>query len=73
MFNVHSERSLQEVHHWYERLVQARGDNVPKALVGTADDRQGEKVISHGNAIRLAAKMGAPYYEVSAKTGKSKS
>lgn len=74
MFDVGNRASFEHVRDWYAEVCE---HVMPHAmifvLVGHKSDREldGERTVSKDEAERLAAKLGAPYVEASAKTGQN--
>lgn len=74
MFDVGNRASFEHVRDWYAEVCE---HVMPHAmifvLVGHKSDREldGERTVSKDEAERLAAQLGTPYVEASAKTGKN--
>ncbi|KAL7874482.1 hypothetical protein SRHO_G00054520 [Serrasalmus rhombeus] len=72
VFDVGNRASFERVREWHAEVCEhVRPHVVLFVLVGHKSDREeaGERVVSREEAERLAAQLGAPYVEASAKTG----
>ncbi|XP_036442855.1 ras-related protein Rab-42b [Colossoma macropomum] len=72
VFDVGNRTSFERVQEWHAEVCEhVRPHAVLFVLVGHKSDREeaGERVVSREEAERLAAQLGAPYVEASAKTG----
>ncbi|KAL7887245.1 hypothetical protein AOLI_G00049660 [Acnodon oligacanthus] len=72
VFDVGNRASFERVREWHAEVCEhVRPHAVLFVLVGHKSDREeaGERVVSREEAERLAAQLGAPYVEASAKTG----
>lgn len=68
VFDLTDSKSFQNVSVWVRELFDVCGE-VPIVIIGNKNDLAGERVVSQGEAERLARSLGAPYIETSAKTG----
>ncbi|XP_026857392.1 ras-related protein Rab-42b [Electrophorus electricus] len=72
VFDVANRASFEHVHEWYTEVCEhVKPHTVLFVLVGHKNDREeaGERVVQRAEAEKLAAQLGAPYVEASAKTG----
>ncbi len=69
VFDVLRPNTFEKLDHWIEELMENAG-SIPFAVCGNKVDLKDRK-ISNERAEQFAKKLGAPYFETSAKTGES--
>jgi len=69
VFDVLRSETFERLSYWIEEMQQTAG-SIPFVLCGNKVDLKGRKVTKK-QAEEYAKKVGAPYYETSAKTGES--
>lgn len=68
VFDITDRKSFNDIEDWVNEAEQYV-PNVPRVLVGNKIDLTEERVVSRSEGAALAEKLGARYYETSAKTG----
>lgn len=66
VFDITDLESFQKANKWIGELKQARGDNVFIVLAGNKCDLVDKRVVDKNDALKLASKYNAPYFETSA-------
>ncbi|KAK6291177.1 hypothetical protein J4Q44_G00384200 [Coregonus suidteri] len=72
VFDLTNRASFEHVQEWHAEVCEhVKPHTVLFVLVGHKNDRvaQGERVVGHNEAEKLAGQLGMPYIEASAKTG----
>ncbi|XP_076827869.1 ras-related protein Rab-42b [Brachyhypopomus gauderio] len=70
VFDVANRASFEHVREWHAEVCEhVTPHAVLFVLVGHKSDREAERAVSRAEAERLAAQLGAPYVEASARTG----
>ncbi|MBS7287973.1 MAG: GTP-binding protein [Candidatus Freyarchaeota archaeon] len=67
VFDVTNPETFRSVEDWVEQVRRYCGD-IPIILVGNKIDLLSERKVKHEEGVHLAEKLGAPYFESSAKT-----
>lgn len=73
VFSITSRQSFDRISQVNESLLDTLGDapDVPRVLVGSMKDLEGQRQVSQLDAQRLAGSWGIPYIECSSKTGEN--
>lgn len=67
VYSVTDKRSFAELDQWLTLIERARGfDQMPSVLVGSKADLSQSREVSRDEGEQLAAKLGCPFFEVSA-------
>ncbi|PWN51724.1 putative SEC4-like Rab/GTPase [Violaceomyces palustris] len=68
VFDVTDEKSFQNIRTWHSNIEQHASEGVSKILVGNKSDWEEKRVVTAEQGEALAAELGIPYIETSAKS-----
>jgi len=68
VYDVTDEQSFADIREWYQNIREHARENVQIILVGNKNDLEAERRVSRQQGEALAAELGLPFIEVSAKT-----
>ena len=73
VYSINSRMSFQDIRNYYEEIFRVKRDwlpmQIPMVLVGLKSDLEDIREVPSEEGLALAAKMGIPFLEASAKSG----